>query len=143
MNEKKPLIITHSGNFHADDVLAVAALDILVGGDYILIRTRDPEVVKTGDYVVDVGGEYDPARNRFDHHQEGGAGLRDNDIPYSSLGLVWETYGEKICGSSGAARIVDGRLCVPIDAADNGVETVHLAREDIVPYGMHSITGVF
>lgn len=122
MKDNKPIIITHSGNFHADDVLAVVTLDILLEGNYTLIRTRDPEVIKTGDYVVDVGGVYDEAKDRFDHHQEGGAGLRGNGIPFSSFGLAWKKYGERICGSSAAAKIIDKKIVEYIDADDNGIE---------------------
>ena len=67
----KKKVITHSGNFHTDEVFACAVLSLLYDGAIEIVRTRDPEVWVTGDYVVDVGNEYDPARGRFDHHQEG------------------------------------------------------------------------
>ena len=35
-----------------------------------IIRSRDQTVLDTCHVVVDVGGEYDPARLRFDHHQK-------------------------------------------------------------------------
>jgi len=139
----KPTVITHSGNFHVDDVFAVAVLDMVLGGEYTLIRTRDVEIIQTGDYVVDVGGEYDSVRNRFDHHQEGGGGVRENGIPYSSLGLVWKKYGTTLCGSPEVAGIIDKNICVSIDAGDNGVETFTPTREDIFPYGLHSINNAF
>ena len=87
---KKIKIVTHSSGFHTDDVFAVATLLIMLGenADVEIIRSRDMEVIKTGDYVVDVGGVHDPVTNRFDHHQAGGAGKRENDIPYASFGLV-------------------------------------------------------
>lgn len=34
-----------------------------------MVRTRDPERLAECDVVVDVGGEYDPERHRYDHHQ--------------------------------------------------------------------------
>lgn len=34
-------------------------------------RSRDPAVLGDCDVVVDVGGVYEPANNRFDHHQRG------------------------------------------------------------------------
>ena len=49
---------SHSGNFHADDVFAVAAL-ILMHPEYRILRSRDPEIWKECDYLVDVGGVYD------------------------------------------------------------------------------------
>ena len=137
--KQKIRIITHSGNFHADELLAVAALEIhLNGTPYEVIRTRDPEVWKTGDYVVDVGAVYDPATNRFDHHQKGGAGER-NKIPYSSFGLVWKHYGEAICGSKEVADGVEFRMVYPIDLADNGIEVYTPAFDGVHPYLLHSI----
>ncbi|KAK2102094.1 UPF0160 protein myg1, mitochondrial [Saguinus oedipus] len=37
--------------------------------DAEIVRTRDPEKLASCDIVVDVGGEYDPERHRYDHHQ--------------------------------------------------------------------------
>ncbi len=34
-----------------------------------IVRTRDPAVLATCNIVVDVGGVYDPATHRYDHHQ--------------------------------------------------------------------------
>ena len=96
---KKKTIVTHSSHFHPDDVCAVAVLHILLDGKYKLIRTRDMEIAKKADFLLDFGGEYDPKRQRFDHHQQGGAGVRPNGVPYAAFGLVWKEYGEKICGS--------------------------------------------
>jgi len=45
MEPKKQTVVTHSGNFHTDEVFAVAVLDILFEGRYEIIRTRDPEVM--------------------------------------------------------------------------------------------------
>lgn len=142
MKNGVPIIITHSGNFHADDALAVAALDILFEGNYTLIRTRDSEIIKTGDYVVDVGGEYDPAHNRFDHHQEGGAGKRENGIPYSAFGLVWKHFGARITGSDEAANIIDRKIAEYIDADDNGI-AVSDAMYDINTYTFPQIIKLF
>lgn len=37
--------------------------------DSTITRTRDYAVLDTMDVVVDVGGVYDPEKNRYDHHQ--------------------------------------------------------------------------
>src|SRR3989338_2593163 len=98
--KKKICIVTHNGKCHADDVFAVAALMLLHEQRnlaYEIIRSREPSVWESGDYVIDVGGIYDASRNRFDHHQEGRAGARDDGIFYSSFGLVWKSYGETLC----------------------------------------------
>ncbi|WP_293269166.1 MYG1 family protein [Neptunomonas sp.] len=118
MNDKT--IATHSGNFHADDVFSIAALQCIFPS-FNLIRTRDLELISKADIVIDVGGEYDPDAGRFDHHQRGGAGERDNGIPYSSFGLVWQKYGLDICkGNQEVASAVDAGLVSTIDAIDCG-----------------------
>lgn len=118
MNAK--VIATHNGNFHADDVFSVAALKI-VFPSFELVRTRDLERIGQADVVIDVGGIYDPDTDRFDHHQRGGAGARDNGIPFSSFGLVWQKYGLQICaGNQDLADALDAGLVSNIDAIDCG-----------------------
>lgn len=135
-------IVTHNGNFHTDEVFASAVLSILNNGNVEVVRSRDPKVWETGDYVVDVGGEYDVAHGRFDHHQEGGAGVRPNGIPYSSFGLVWNEFGEKVSGSSYVARMIDERLVQPVDAGDNGFETFGV-RGEVAPYILQDVISAF
>jgi uncharacterized UPF0160 family protein len=118
MNDKT--IATHNGNFHADDVFSVAALSSIFP-NHKLIRTRDLALIEKADIVLDVGGEYDAEAGRFDHHQRGGAGERDNGIPYSSFGLIWKKYGVEICqGKQEVADSVDTGLVSVIDAIDCG-----------------------
>lgn len=116
-----PTLITHDGKFHADDVFAVAAL-LLVEKDTQVIRTRDVRAILGGDIIVDVGGVYDEQKGRFDHHQIGGAGKRENGVPYAAFGLIWKKFGEKLCGSALVARRVEETLVIPIDANDNGID---------------------
>ncbi|MEH6443960.1 MAG: MYG1 family protein [Oceanospirillaceae bacterium] len=113
-------IATHNGNFHADDVFSIAALK-LIFPTFKLIRTRDLALISEADIVIDVGGEYDPDTGRFDHHQRGGAGERENGIPYSSFGLIWQKYGLQICqGDQDLANAIDVKLVSTIDAIDCG-----------------------
>jgi uncharacterized UPF0160 family protein len=136
----KQLVVTHSGGFHADDAFGVAALTLLLGDENIeVVRSRDHEIIAKGDYVLDVGQVYDPVKNRFDHHQHGGAGKRDNGIPYAAFGLIWKHYGAQIAGSEEAAAGIDRRLIQPIDAFDNGVELFTLNDYDVSPYTVQSI----
>ncbi len=135
-------IITHSGNFHTDEVFACAVLSLLNGGEVEVVRSRDPEVWGTGDYVVDVGGVYDPAIKRYDHHQMGGAGVRENGIPYSSIGLIWKHYGEELTGSAYASRVIDERLIQPIDAGDNGIETFSI-KNNVAPCILQDVISAF
>lgn len=133
---KKKILVTHDGTFHADDLFATAVLSILNDGNIKIIRTRDPKMFERGDYVYDVGGEYNISKNIFDHHQKEGAGVRPNGIPYASFGLVWKTYGEKICGSKEVADIIDINLAQPIDAIDNGVDIVKPIFSGVMPYSV-------
>jgi len=139
---KNKILVTHSGTFHADDLFATATLSILFDGKIKVIRTRDPKIIEKADIVYDIGGIYDDKINRFDHHQRGGAGNRDNGIPYSSFGLIWKTYGEKICGSKEVADKIDKKLVQPIDANDNGMKLFEL-NNDIAPYTIQDILFAF
>jgi len=118
MNDKT--IVTHNGNFHADDVFSIAVFKIILPS-FKLIRTRDLELIAKADIVIDVGGEYNADTDRFDHHQRGGAGERENGVPYSSFGLIWQKYGLEICqGKKNVADAVDAGLVSTIDAIDCG-----------------------
>ncbi len=134
-------LVTHNGSFHSDDVFAAAALSLMLeneGESFEIVRTRDPEIIKTGDYVFDVGGIYDPERNLFDHHQVGGAGTGPQKIAYSSIGLVWEKFGEKLAGSKRAKDVIQKKLCAPLDAWDNGTDIIKPIN-DIAPYYIQNI----
>lgn len=118
-------LTTHNGGFHADDVFACATLELILekeGRPFAVSRSRDPELMAQSDIVFDVGGVYDPAHERFDHHQEGGAGKREDGIPYAAFGLVWKKYGEQLCGSEAVARRIEKHIVEPIDAFDNGID---------------------
>ncbi len=136
-------VITHSGPFHADDVFAVASLQLHFGQENIeVIRTRDEAIMATGDIVVDVGAVYDPARQRFDHHQVG-APVRDNGIPYAGFGLIWKHYGEQICNSKTVAESVEKSLVFSIDAADNGVSLYQTTEIGVSPTTVSDIVSLF
>ncbi|MCS4089887.1 MYG1 family protein [Rhizobium sp. BK176] len=124
-------LITHSGSFHADDVLATVVLSKLFPEASVL-RTRDPSVLTAttaSDIVYDVGFEYDAERGRYDHHQPGHP-LREDGTPYSSFGLVWRHHGADFLKtlfpreSEAILRAVwgniDRRFVIDIDRADNG-----------------------
>lgn len=123
------LIATHNGTFHADDVFGVAVLLLLHPGAQI-VRTRHSEAIARADFAVDVGGEWDLARGRFDHHQRGFTGARQSGVIYASAGLVWEAFGtalvERMFGleDQALAEAVAGELDVELvqhlDRADTG-----------------------
>jgi len=96
-----PTIATHSGSFHADDVFGVGIL-MGVFPSHTLVRTRKQELIDAADFAVDVGGTWDTATGRFDHHQRGFDGARPSGdvdgapvsgVGYASAGLVWSAFG--------------------------------------------------
>ena len=131
-------VATHPGNFHADDVLAVAVLG-LAEGPLEIVRTRDAAAQAAADARVDVGGRSDPASGDFDHHQKGGAGERENGIRYASFGLVWRAYGERLAGGPVEAAAIDERLVQGVDANDTGQTITESLYGEIAPM---SVSGV-
>lgn len=121
------IIATHSGKFHADDAWAVAVLNILFPDNQI-IRTRDQSKIDAADFAIDVGGTYDPARGRFDHHQKGFDLARQSGVPYASAGLVWREYGAR-CVAALADTHAGHQL--PADAAR---QIAYAIDEDVVQY---------
>ncbi len=81
-------LVTHSGGFHADELLSSVILTRLFP-EARIVRSRAPKWITPGtDRVIyDVGGIYDAEAQIFDHHQRG-APLRDDGQPYSSFGLI-------------------------------------------------------
>ncbi|EPS63763.1 hypothetical protein M569_11020, partial [Genlisea aurea] len=84
---------THNGSFHCDEALGCFMIRLTqkFAGAHI-VRTRDPEVLQSLDAVLDVGGVYDPEKDRYDHHQNGfqevfGYGFTTK---LSSAGLVYK-----------------------------------------------------
>lgn len=134
--KKRIKVATHNGSFHADEVFAIATLSLWAekkGFVLEITRTRDEAVLNKSDIVLDVGGIYDPEKNRFDHHQKEGAGTHDNNVPYASFGLIWKHYAEEIC-SRDVAEDIEKRLVIPIDARDNGMNITKALREDVPEY---------
>jgi len=106
---------THGGTFHADDVTACALLILFdqVDRDKI-IRTRKPEALERCEYVCDVGGIYDPALKRFDHHQSGYTGI------LSGAGMVWSYFLEEGIIDEDLYKYLNEALIIGVDDIDNG-----------------------
>ncbi|HEY4503396.1 MAG TPA: MYG1 family protein [Candidatus Paceibacterota bacterium] len=137
-------LVTHDGSFHTDDIFAAATLSIMLeskGEVFEIIRTRDEEIIKNGDYIFDIGGIYDADKNRFDHHQVGGAGKRsgEGEIEYASIGLVWKKFSAELCGGTKAADLIDRKLIAPIDAWDNGMNLVTNNYKEVSPYFLQHV----
>jgi uncharacterized UPF0160 family protein len=145
-----PLLVTHGGRFHCDEVFAYAVLHLALGlaasgSDHRLLRTRRPELIAEGDIVWDVGTVFDPKTNRFDHHQRG-APQRPDGTPFSAAGLVWQVYGERavaaLLGPPDAERFaaaiaseLDESVLRRIDELDNGVSAQGPVQDDLLGLG--------
>lgn len=115
---------THSGKFHADEVMATAILSELF--EIEVIRTRDEKKLAELDIVYDVGG------GEFDHHDVEKR-TRENGTPYASCGLIWGKFGRDVIKTwddsldekevESVFRHVDSILIEGIDAVDNGLKT--------------------
>ncbi|KAG9146970.1 hypothetical protein Leryth_005225 [Lithospermum erythrorhizon] len=90
---------THNGSFHCDEALGCFMIRLTEKfHNAQIVRSRDPQVLETMDAVLDVGGVYDPSRDRYDHHQKGfeeifGHGF---NTKLSSAGLVYKHFGKEI-----------------------------------------------
>ena len=125
-----PTVYTHSGDFHVDELVALALLQSFVfpGKAMEVVRTRNPKHLDQAladplTFVVDVGREYDPDRLNFDHHQATmEAGWEDGTL-YSSCGLVWQwlkQQGLLDALSPEEQAVMEKELIYPIDVHDNG-----------------------
>ncbi|XP_065169004.1 MYG1 protein isoform X2 [Atheta coriaria] len=138
------VIGTHGGVFHCDEALACFMLKQLPEyQDAEIRRTRDMGILDTCDIVVDVGGVYDPERNRFDHHQRDFnhtlstvlPHIKNKNIKLSSAGLIYAHFGMQVisevlknqnfqpdtdCLQAVFLAVYDGFI-EEVDAIDNGV----------------------
>ena len=81
-------ILTHPGSAHKDDFLACC---LFIARHGLPVWRRDPEPSDLDDpgiLVVDVGGEHEPDRGNFDHHQ-----FPAEHEPICSLSLVLQHLG--------------------------------------------------
>lgn len=122
-------VVTHDGNFHADECLAIAILEVAFDEELEIVRTRNEDKIENADIVVDVGKEYHPAEEKYDHHQvESPSDLaRMNGVPYASAGLIWQTYGGMLTEH---VDLVDELLIQGIDAIDTGWDSPK-SEEDV------------
>lgn len=121
-------LITHSGGFHADELLSSVILTKLFPNAELL-RTRDRDWLKPSPdkIIYDVGGDYNADNQIYDHHQRPGP-LRHDGQPYSSFGLIWAHYGQDYLKAMDVPEAdiktihqgFDEDFVLPIDLLDNG-----------------------
>jgi hypothetical protein len=93
VEKKQTKIVTHAGQAHADEVLAIALIMVnegLAWEDLDVVRAVDGRARDwpDADFVVDVGRDHDPRRRWFDHHQ-----FPRDASPACSFTLVARHYG--------------------------------------------------
>lgn len=81
-------ILTHPGGAHKDDLLACAVLAAVHGCGIVRREPTDEDLADPEVAVVDVGGEHDPEKSNFDHHQFG-----PDHEPVCALSLVLQHLG--------------------------------------------------
>ncbi len=121
-------LVTHSGGFHADELLSSVILTRLFP-DAALVRSRDKAWITPGEgrIIYDVGGSFDAEARIFDHHQKPNP-LRGDGQPYSSFGLVWAQYGRDYLRAldvperdiAAIHASFDRGFVLPVDLLDNG-----------------------
>lgn len=116
---------THSGIFHADEVLATAIIRRIAREQkesFSLQRVLEiPEDVEDDAIIFDIGGGV------YDHHSRD-IEYRENGVPYSSVGLIWRDFGKDYlafqrCPQEYILSVfheVDERFIQAVDARDNG-----------------------
>jgi len=121
-------LVTHSGGFHADELLSSVILTRLFP-DATILRSRDMALITpaAGRIIYDVGGDFDAEAGIFDHHQRPNP-LREDGQPYSSFGLIWAHYGHDYLRALDVPEAdvnaihdsFDRGFVLPIDLLDNG-----------------------
>lgn len=124
---------THSGTFHADEVLATAILQQLYPSS-TLTRTRDQSILNTLDIIYDVGSIFNHTLKRYDHHQRGfSEHFPNKKILLSSSGLIYKYYGKQLLLKLGASEeqldilfnFIYEDYFMGFDAADNGNDGIY------------------
>lgn len=144
------VVMTHSGVFHADEVMALALCRYLKGFEKInIVRTRKFEIFQYADLLADVGHEFNPEKLRYDHHMSDFK-EKFNDssnIILSSAGLVYKYHGKEAIKNILTSwkktdltsdDIIDllfnkiyERLIKFIDGVDNGIEEAYDSQGDV------------
>jgi len=130
-------LVTHNGPFHADEVTAIALLNVCTEEGVNLqknrgmfcadhphaniIRTRNPDTIAEAGIVVDVGAVYDAKLMRFDHHQ--GDFQRLGSLNHlSSAGMVLQHLMDEGALTYEQGDTLFDALITGVDLVDNGTQ---------------------
>lgn len=128
MSRSPAHLVTHSGGFHADELMSSVILTRIFP-EAKIVRSRDAEWITPAEdrIIYDVGRAYDPEAGIFDHHQRE-APLREDGRPYSSFGLIWKHFGRDYLRATAVPEdhiealqgSFDRSFVLPVDLMDNG-----------------------
>lgn len=127
-------VVTHNGLFHADEGFGVAFLNLLLGPEMRVVRTRNPAQIEQAYVALDVGGVYDNAKLRYDHHQRNFLDVHEGtSVKLAACGLIWRHFGTCLITKlhpeldieqvKSLWQSVDEAICRPVDLQDNGQGT--------------------
>lgn len=127
-------VVTHNGLFHADETFGTAFLSLLLGSEVRVVRTRNPAQIEQAYVALDVGGVYDNAKLRYDHHQREFTDVHEGtSVKLAACGLIWRHYGSVVITKLHPEldveqvktlwQMVDETICRPVDLQDNGQGT--------------------
>lgn len=127
-------VITHNGLFHADETFGTAFLSLLLGSEVRVVRTCNPAQIEQAYVALDVGGVYDNAKLRYDHHQRDFLDVHEGtSIKLAACGLIWRHFGTCLITKlhpeldieqvKSLWQSVDEAICRPVDLQDNGQGT--------------------
>ncbi|AFN82745.1 putative MYG1-like protein [Encephalitozoon romaleae SJ-2008] len=143
-------LVTHDERFHYDEVLASCVL-LRIYPDAEIMRTRDNAIIEQGDIVYDVGGVFNPATRRFDHHQRTFSETFSSkyNVKLSSSGLIFKYFHKQLLSLYGIEdtcgiynMVVDkiySEFFLYADAIDNGQDIYG----EIRPRTMADLVGLF
>lgn len=128
--------LTHDTTFHADEVFADALLR-MNGSEHRTVRTRDKDQLAASlndpsVLVADVGFQYDPEMNNFDHHQ-------DLSLP-SAAGLIWQEIGRELCPDDLEHEYMSNFIAA-IDAVDTNRDNIYAQLREL-PEGFRNASSL-
>ena len=133
------IMAAHSGTYHLDELLALGMQSYLIklGGEKcVIVRTRDQKTLDECDYVFDVGKEYNPETNRYDHHMpDFNVTMPNRETKLSSAGLFWLNQGKELISKffdTNNQKLIEKlwfkvyyEYIEQVDAHDNGIEVAN------------------
>ena len=130
-------VVTHNGLFHADEGFGVAFLNLLLGPEMRVVRTRNPAQIQQADVALDVGGIYDNGKFRYDHHQRDFLDVHEGtSVKLAACGLIWRHFGTCLITKLHPEldieqvktlwQMVDETICRSVDLQDNGQGTFNV-----------------